>query len=38
VLLAPPFITTPAQIDEIVQRLAAALDAALGSLPAGTRT
>ena len=37
VLVAPPFITTPAQIDEMVARLAAAVDAALGSLPAGAR-
>jgi len=29
VLLAPPFITTPAQIDEIVGRLAESVDAAL---------
>jgi adenosylmethionine-8-amino-7-oxononanoate aminotransferase len=29
VLLAPPFVTTPAQIDEIVERLGAAVDAAL---------
>jgi adenosylmethionine-8-amino-7-oxononanoate aminotransferase len=34
VLLAPPFITTPAQIDEIVGRLAESVDAALASLPA----
>lgn len=33
VLLAPPFISTPAQIDEIVARLAAAVEAALASLP-----
>jgi adenosylmethionine-8-amino-7-oxononanoate aminotransferase len=29
VLLAPPFICTPAQIDEIVHRLDASVDAAL---------
>ena len=29
VLIAPPFITTVAEIDEIVRRLAAAVDAAL---------
>ena len=29
VLLAPPFVSTPAQIDEIVERLGAAVDAAL---------
>jgi adenosylmethionine-8-amino-7-oxononanoate aminotransferase len=34
VLLAPPFITTPAQIDEIVGRLAESVDTALASLPA----
>jgi adenosylmethionine-8-amino-7-oxononanoate aminotransferase len=34
VLLAPPFITTPAQIDEIVGRLAESVDAALACLPA----
>ena len=33
VLLAPPFITTPAQIDEIVGRLAESVEAALRSLP-----
>jgi adenosylmethionine-8-amino-7-oxononanoate aminotransferase len=34
VLIAPPFVSTPAEIDEIVQRLAAAVDAALVTLPA----
>jgi adenosylmethionine-8-amino-7-oxononanoate aminotransferase len=34
VLLAPPFIATPAQIDEIVTRLGEAVDAALRELPA----
>ena len=34
VLLAPPFIATPADIDEIVARLGAAVDAALATLPA----
>ena len=34
VLLAPPFIATPADIDEIAARLAAAVDAALATLPA----
>jgi adenosylmethionine-8-amino-7-oxononanoate aminotransferase len=34
VLLAPPFITTPAEIDEIVARLAVAVDAAVATLPA----
>jgi adenosylmethionine-8-amino-7-oxononanoate aminotransferase len=29
VLIAPPFIATPAELDEIVRRLAAAIDAAL---------
>jgi adenosylmethionine-8-amino-7-oxononanoate aminotransferase len=31
VLIAPPFITTPAQLDEIVGRLAEAVEAALAS-------
>ena len=31
VLLAPPFIATPAEIDEIVRRLGAAVDAALAA-------
>ena len=34
VLLAPPFIATPAEIDEIVARLGAAVDAAVATLPA----
>lgn len=39
VLLAPPFISTPAEIDAIVDRLGAAVDAALAELPAAaTRT
>ncbi len=33
VLLAPPFVSTPAEIDEIVRRLAEAIDAALAELP-----
>ncbi len=37
VLIAPPFITTPAQIDEIVRRLAAAVDAALEAVAANVR-
>ena len=32
VLIAPPFITTPAEIDEIVHRLAAAVDAAVAAI------
>ena len=32
VLIAPPFITTPAEIDEIVRRLASAVDAALDAV------
>jgi len=32
VLIAPPFITTPAEIDEIVRRLAAAVDAAIAAV------
>ena len=35
VLLAPPFISTPEEIDEIVQRLGASVDAAIAGL-AGT--
>jgi adenosylmethionine-8-amino-7-oxononanoate aminotransferase len=31
VLLAPPFIVSEAQIDEIVDKLAAAVDAAIAS-------
>jgi adenosylmethionine-8-amino-7-oxononanoate aminotransferase len=34
VLLAPPFIATPAEIDEIVRRLGAAVDAALAAVRA----
>jgi adenosylmethionine-8-amino-7-oxononanoate aminotransferase len=34
VLLAPPFISTPAEVDAIVDRLGAAIDAALAALPA----
>jgi adenosylmethionine-8-amino-7-oxononanoate aminotransferase len=34
VLLAPPFIVGEAQIVEIVQLLRAAVDAAIGSVPA----
>ena len=37
VLLAPPFVSTPEDIDEIVLRLAAAVGAALASLPAPER-
>ncbi|MEP6679324.1 MAG: aspartate aminotransferase family protein [Betaproteobacteria bacterium] len=33
VLLAPPFVSTPAEIDTIVQRLGEAIDAALAELP-----
>ncbi|MGH8850399.1 MAG: aspartate aminotransferase family protein [Casimicrobiaceae bacterium] len=33
VLLAPPFISTPAEIDEIVQRLGEAIDAAVADAP-----
>jgi adenosylmethionine-8-amino-7-oxononanoate aminotransferase len=33
VLLAPPFVSTPAEIDEIVRRLGAAIDAAVADLP-----
>jgi adenosylmethionine-8-amino-7-oxononanoate aminotransferase len=33
VLLAPPFIVTPADIDTIVERLGDAVDAAIASLP-----
>ena len=32
VLIAPPFITTPAEIDEIVGRLGTAVDAALAAV------
>ncbi len=32
VLIAPPFITTPAEIDDIVRRLASAVDAALAAV------
>jgi adenosylmethionine-8-amino-7-oxononanoate aminotransferase len=38
VLLAPPFITTPAEIDEIVARLGAAVDAALATVVADRAT
>jgi adenosylmethionine-8-amino-7-oxononanoate aminotransferase len=34
VLMAPPFIVTDAELDAIVDRLRAAVDAAVGSLPA----
>jgi adenosylmethionine-8-amino-7-oxononanoate aminotransferase len=34
VLLAPPFIATPSDVDEIVGRMAAALDAALATVSA----
>jgi adenosylmethionine-8-amino-7-oxononanoate aminotransferase len=34
VLLAPPFVSTPAEIDEIVHRLGAAVDAALAEVAA----
>jgi adenosylmethionine-8-amino-7-oxononanoate aminotransferase len=37
VLLAPPFIIDDGHIDEIVDTLAAGLDAALAALPPGTR-
>ncbi len=33
VLLAPPFVSTPAEIDEIVHRLGEAIDAAIAELP-----
>jgi len=33
VLLAPPFVSTPSEIDEIVARLAASVDAALVAVP-----
>nr|HET7859417.1 aspartate aminotransferase family protein [Caldimonas sp.] len=36
VLLAPPFVSTPAEIDAIVERLGDAVDAALGELPANS--
>jgi adenosylmethionine-8-amino-7-oxononanoate aminotransferase len=32
VLLAPPFVATPEDIDEIVRRLGSAVDAALASV------
>jgi adenosylmethionine-8-amino-7-oxononanoate aminotransferase len=35
VTLAPPFVATPAEIDEIVARLAAAVEAALATVAAG---
>jgi hypothetical protein len=38
VLLAPPFITTPEEIDEIVARLGAAVDAALATAVADRAT
>ncbi len=34
ILLAPPFVSTPAEIDEIVRRLGEAIDAALAERPA----
>jgi adenosylmethionine-8-amino-7-oxononanoate aminotransferase len=34
VLLAPPFIVTDAELDEIVERLVAAVDAAIAAVPA----
>ena len=37
VLVAPPFVSTPEEIDEIVRRLGAAVDAALATLPASER-
>ena len=37
VLIAPPFISTPEEIDEIVRRLGAAVDAAIASVPAKER-
>jgi adenosylmethionine-8-amino-7-oxononanoate aminotransferase len=37
ILLAPPFIIEDGQVDEIVDKLAAGLDAALDALPAGAR-
>ncbi len=33
VLMAPPFVSTPAEIDEIVHRLGEAIDAAIAELP-----
>ncbi len=33
VLLAPPFVSTPSEIDEIVHRLGEAIDAAAATLP-----
>jgi adenosylmethionine-8-amino-7-oxononanoate aminotransferase len=38
VLLAPPFVSTPAEIDEIVHRLGEAIDAALATLPKARET
>jgi adenosylmethionine-8-amino-7-oxononanoate aminotransferase len=38
ILLAPPFIIDDGQVDEIVDKLAAGLDAALEALPAGARS
>ncbi|MGH8796056.1 MAG: aspartate aminotransferase family protein, partial [Caldimonas sp.] len=38
VLIAPPFIATPAEIDEIAARLEAAVEGALASLPAAAAT
>ncbi|MEO8303557.1 MAG: aspartate aminotransferase family protein [Betaproteobacteria bacterium] len=35
VLLAPPFVSAPGEIDEIVRRLGTAVDAALADLPSG---
>ncbi|MEP7282257.1 MAG: aspartate aminotransferase family protein [Rubrivivax sp.] len=37
VLLAPPFIVTDGELDAIVERLRAAVDAAIASLPRSTR-
>ena len=37
VLIAPPFVSTPEDIAEIVARLGAAVDAALATLPAVAR-
>jgi adenosylmethionine-8-amino-7-oxononanoate aminotransferase len=37
VLLAPPFIITSAQVDEIVDRLGAAIDAAIVHVKSGRR-
>ncbi len=35
-IVAPPMITTPAQVGEIIEKLTGALDAFAGEIPAGT--